>query len=172
MKKRNDFNAFAEKLRKVLKSVDRVYQQGYNKDMESNGALLEPRRETMKTNQEAILKANKYGIRHAGEFASWYTAILQIASELGERGIDLASCPIVTGYRYGSAPERGISTNYAAGSSERGLSLAAVDGGKETGSCMWFADRARHEYTGILLPYKGSDGEPLILAFGFDNYDA
>lgn len=127
------------------------------------------------TNREMILKANKYGQRldpNDCSGSSWYSPILQVASDLGAlKGIDLTDCPVVTGYRYGTAPASGISYNYADQRSERGLSMAAINGQNEVGSCVWFADRDRVEYTGILLPYTGSDGEPLILAFGFDQFD-
>lgn len=112
-----------------------------------------------------ILAANKYGMEHPGEFGSYYTPSLQVAMELGQKGIDLSKQPDVTGYRYGGIPQSGISTNYAEGKSERGLSLANLKGKKPVGSVIWFADRKKIKVTGMLLPYKGSDGEPLVFSY-------
>jgi len=118
-----------------------------------------------------ILKANRDGMDRLGTYWSYYTPVLQVAFDLGQRGVDLSLQPDVTGYRYGKMPESGLSYNYSGQKSERGLSLAAIDGQKETGSCVWFADRDTVKVSGLLLPYKGSDGEPLILPFCVENLD-
>ena len=116
-----------------------------------------------------ILKANETGM-NTSEYISYHTPVLQIAFDLGQDGIDLKKQPVVTGYRYGKAPESFISFNYREQISEKGLSLAAINGEKEIGSSVWFNGK-KHEYTGILLPRKGSDGENLILAFDTENWD-
>lgn len=121
------------------------------------------------TNYENILKANKYGMNWTG--GEYRTPILQEAMIYGMNGVDLSSCPVVKGYRYGKAPDSGISYNYRDEKSERGLSLAGLENGKEVGSSMFFNDRKIYCYEGILLPKKGSDGEPLILAFNFEMFD-
>lgn len=36
---------------------------------------------------------------------------------------------------------------------------------------MWFADREKIEFSGILLPVTGSDGEPLVLPLEIEQYD-
>jgi hypothetical protein len=115
--------------------------------------------------RQKILAANEYGIKNPESFVSYYTPTLQTAYNLGCSGIDLSSMPDVTGYRFGEAPECGLSTNYRDDVSERGLSLAAIGDDKPVGSTMFFAGRGRYEYSGILLPYEGSDGEPLILSY-------
>ena len=118
--------------------------------------------------KEEIMKANKAGMNEI-EYVSYHTPVLQIAFDLGQDGIDLSEQPVATGYRYGIAPESFISYNSREQISERGLSLAAINGKKEIGSSVWFNGK-KHEYTGILLPYKGSDGENLILAFDAENW--
>lgn len=69
----------------------------------------------------------------------------------------------VTGWRYGNLPS-GQSRNFRDDSLERGVSLAALDNGKEVGafSQMFFDDRPVVRVRGILLPWMGSDGEPLV----------
>ena len=127
----------------------------------------------MKTNKTKILAANKAGQedRLTGEWMSYYTPVYQVAYNLGQDGIDLAEAPLVSGYRYGEIPESGISRNYADDISERGLSLAALDGGKEIGSSVWFADRKRVAVLGLLMPHTGSDGEPIILPVDVEDLD-
>lgn len=116
--------------------------------------------------RERILAANKAGMNNPNDYnTSYYTPAMQVAFEAGQKGIDLSKQPDVTGYRYGKAPDSGISTNYAEGRSERGLSLANLKGGKKVGSTIWFEGRKRYKYTGLLLPWKGSDGEPLIISY-------
>lgn len=123
--------------------------------------------------REEIVKANKAGLSHQNNNDVWfcyYTPTLNVAYELGREGVDLSTAPVVSGYRYGAAPESFISFNFAEGRKECGLSLAALDGEKEIGSSVWFADRQVYSYSGILSG-KGSDGEPLILAFEAENLD-
>jgi hypothetical protein len=117
---------------------------------------------------QQILTANKAGLD--GKFYMYRTPVLQAAFDLGADGVDLANAPVVTGYRYGKASDEFISYNYANGTKEPGLSLAAVEGEKEIGSAMWFADRQKYTYTGILSG-KGSDGEPVILALDAECWD-
>jgi len=126
----------------------------------------------MKLTRARILEVNRRGINNPDEMLAWYTPALQIAFDLGQRGIDLSVQPTVTGYRYGAMPEGGLSYNYADDRSERGLSLAAIDGQDEVGSSVWFAGRAKVTVTGLLLPYQGSDGEPLVLPYDVDDMDS
>lgn len=127
----------------------------------------------MTTNEQNIKRANKLGLDHkdSGLFYCWYTPILQVAYSFGSNGISLQACNTVSGYRYGNLPDSGLSYNYTDDRSERGLSLASLDGGKEIGSSIWFADRPITTATGLELPHKGSDGEPLILPYGFEIFD-
>lgn len=122
------------------------------------------------TNLKKILDANKYGLND-WQGGDYHTPIYSVAMQLGVSGVNLSECPVVKGYRYGKAPWSGISQNYRDNCSEKGLSLACVNEEQETGSCIWFNDRQKFEYEGLLLPYKGSDGEPLILPFGFEDFD-
>lgn len=123
--------------------------------------------------RQHIIDANQAGLRHRGTETWWsyYTPVLQVAYDRGLAGVDLAGQPDVRGYRYGQIPATGLSTNWAADTSERGLSLAALDGGAEVGSAMWFSDRPVHHVEGMLLPYRGSDGEPLVLPYGIEVWD-
>lgn len=121
-------------------------------------------------NEQKIRRANQEGLADRDGYRSYYTPTLQVAYNLGQAGVDLSAAPVVTGYRYGAAPESMISQNYASGTSERGLSLAALAGGKESGSAVWFAGRKIHTYTGILSG-RGSDGEPLILSLDAEDWD-
>ena len=118
-----------------------------------------------------ILKANHNGLKNPDGFDSYYTPTLQVAYNLGQKGINLESQPDVSGERYGNIPESGLSYNYAAATSENGLSLANLNGEKEVGSTIWFADRKKVKVAGMLLPYKGSDGESLILTYDVENLD-
>lgn len=127
-----------------------------------------------KTNRDSILKANEAGLRHKTDDSIWWsyhTPIYNIAYSLGKDGISLKGQSDVTGYRYGKAKDLGISHNYREDRSEKGLSLAFLEGEQEVGSAMFFKDRKLFKYTGILLPYKGSDGEPLILPYGLDDLE-
>ena len=111
-----------------------------------------------KLSKEDFLEANEAGLRHKGTDNHWsyYTPSLQIAYNLGYENISLKDSDVVTGIRYGEAPEKGISTNYSENRSEKGLSLAQISGEKEIGSSNWFKDRKAFEYRGLKLPYKGS----------------
>ena len=124
-----------------------------------------------KITTDDIRTANKEGLESPAAFWDYRTPTLSVALDLGRRGINLQNAPVVSGIRYGKAPEGGISNNYRDGISERGLSLAKVDDADEIVSVIWFEGREERRYTGILLPYKGSDGEALILAEGVDNLD-
>lgn len=124
-----------------------------------------------KLTREKILEVNKMGIENPDAFWSFYTPSLQVAFELGQNGIDLSGQPDVNGYRYGNIPESGLSHNYMDDRSERGLSLVAIDGQKEVGSSIWFCDRKKVKASGLLLPKKGSDGEPLILSYDIEDND-
>ena len=69
-----------------------------------------------------------------------------------------------TGYRYGKAPQSGVSKNYADNTYEPGVSMAAVgDDNSWLGNSIFFRDRDIHEYQGLHNPnIRGSDGEPLL----------
>ena len=121
----------------------------------------------MKTiNKNQYLAANKAGLQDGESgFASYYSPALQLAYNLGCKGIDLSSRPMVTGYRYGEVPETGISWNHADGRAERGVSLISIDAPRtDTLNANLMGNRPLVEVKGILLPTTGSDGEPLILA--------
>ncbi|MDP2652050.1 MAG: hypothetical protein Q8O94_02850 [bacterium] len=122
------------------------------------------------TSRQEILAANRVGLSDTA-FWSYWTPILNIALDLGREGVDLSSQPDFSGPRYGKAPALGVSTNYADNVSERGLSLSVDSGGEVVGSSIWFLGREKTEYTGLLLPYTGSDGEALILPYGFEIFD-
>ena len=126
----------------------------------------------MMITREQIIEANKAGLRHkdTGTYWSYYTPTLQVAYNVGHRGVDLSNHPDVSGYRYGAAPESFVSTNYANNTAEDGLSLACLDGEREIGSAVWFAEREIVSYTGLLVN-RGSDGEPIILCYQADYND-
>jgi hypothetical protein len=121
---------------------------------------------------DQIVNANKAGLKHRGSETIWsyWTPVLQVAYNLGWDGVELTN-QVVSGWRYGAAPAMGISHNFADDTSEKGLALAALDGHVEVGSTIWFSDRKKHSYSGILVPVKGSDGETLILPLHVDNLD-
>jgi len=123
------------------------------------------------TTRGSILAANAYGLRYRDYDTSWYTPVHQVAYDLGCDGVDLSSCRDVTGWRRGELPPGGLSFNHADGLSERGLSLMSVDGDKAHWSEMWMSDRDRVAVHGLLLPYCGSDDEPLVLPYGVDDAD-
>jgi len=122
----------------------------------------------MKITRKDIIEANRYGATHRNE-NPYRTPVLMVACDLGSRGILLDAAPTVSGYRYGRN-DVGVSSNYREGVSEQGLSLAALDGDAEVASAVWF-EGPRVHCTGILLPYRGSDGEPLILPVEGENWD-
>lgn len=119
---------------------------------------------------ESIKEANALGYNNRDLFLSYYTPVLQQAFALGQIGINLSDAPVVSGIRYGKAPESGISHNYADDKSERGLSLAQEAGYKEIGSTIWFCDRKAYEYRGVKVG-TGSDGETIILPLHVENMD-
>jgi hypothetical protein len=121
-----------------------------------------------KVSVENIKMANRVGLD--GVFTSYYTPVLMVAYNLGSMGISLQDAPVVTGYRYGKAPESYISYNAAAGTAEHGLSLAALENGEEVASVIWFWGREKYTYTGVLAD-TGSDGEPVILSTEAENFD-
>jgi hypothetical protein len=129
----------------------------------------------MRTNRKLIIDANRYGLaeceRNRDEWTSWYTPILQVAYEYGRRGVDLSECDDVTGHRYGNIPDGGLSVNHRDHESERGLSLAAIDGCEENWITIFLMERPKINVTGLLLPKTGVEGEPLILAYGLEQYD-
>lgn len=123
------------------------------------------------TNRDNIIKANKDGLANKDSLKSYYTPILQSAFELGQMGIDLSDSADFTGYRYGLSPEHGLSYNYMDAKKEHGLSLAQKKDGTIIASAIWFCNRDKMEYTGLLLPMAGSDGEALILPYNFELLD-
>ena len=127
----------------------------------------------MKTTVSMYERAYRLGQRHAGtgDMRYWYTRSIDKAYLMGYEGHEIDFTDIVSGYRYGDIPEGGVSFNYLDDMFEKGLSLAAVDGEKEVGSSMWFYDREKVKVSGIRLPFKGSDGETLILPLGIEQYD-
>jgi len=116
-------------------------------------------------NVNKILEANKNGLNN--EMYSYYTPVLNAAKIIGERGIDLSNCPIVTGKRYGKAPESFLSQNYRDNTSELGLSCYYGDDKIRSE----FLERKEYNYKGLLLPFKGSDGESLILCLDAEYLD-
>ena len=124
-----------------------------------------------KVTAEDIKKANKEGLESPDEFWSMYTPVLNQALSLGRLGIDIQNQPVVTGYRYGTAPDA-CSYNYRDDHAEHGVSLSRLEGEKDIFSAGFFAGRKEYKYQGVLLPTKGSDGEPLILLVGeMENLD-
>jgi len=121
--------------------------------------------------RDRIIEINRLGINNPEAFGSFYTPVLQIAFDLGQQGIDLSQQPSVSGRRYGTIPTSGLSYNFADQRSERGLSLAAIYGHEDVGSVIWFAERKIVDVDGLLLPYTGSDGEPLILPYAVEDMD-
>ena len=124
-----------------------------------------------KVSRADILNANKAGLDNPDSFWSYRTPVLQVAYELGTKGVDLSDAQDVTGYRYGAVPAHGLSHNYRDDRSERGLSLVAINGHKPVASVVWFCDRKRVRVSGLLLPYRGSDGEPLVLPYCVEYLD-
>ena len=141
------------------------------------------------TTRDVFLMANKEGLKfkkHCLPFStetedehcefirnyyrSWYTPLLKLAYDFGVSGVDLSTKDVVKGWRYGKASWCGISQNHVTGESEKGLSLAAIGDDKPHWEAMFLSDRPKYEYEGILVE-KGSDGEPVILPFGFEVYD-
>lgn len=121
---------------------------------------------------EHYKKAYKLGKIHAkeGNLCGWYTPILQAAYDLGYEGVEIDFTQIVKAERYGNLPN-GCSYNYAENKKEMGVSASNIVGCKEIGSSVWFSGRDKIQFEGILLPMTGSDGEPLLLPLGIEQYD-
>ena len=47
----------------------------------------------------------------------------------------------------------------------------AIGNNREIGSAIFFRDRYKVVCSGLLLPYTGSDGEPLILSYNANNWE-
>ncbi|MBO4498779.1 MAG: hypothetical protein J5732_00805 [Bacteroidaceae bacterium] len=125
------------------------------------------------TQIELIKRAYNLGTKDCkdGGYTSFYTPRLQLAYNLGYSNIPVDFDNVVSGYRYGECPER-ASWNYASNTWEDGVSLAALDGEKEVGSSVWFADREKVQVRGLLIASKGSDGEPLVVPLDMtEQYD-
>jgi hypothetical protein len=124
----------------------------------------------MLVTRKNILDANRYGLQTDWGAGDFRTPVLQVACYLGREGVDLSQQPDFTGWRYGRGPETGISHNHRDDFSERGLSLAVKPDGSEVESTIWFSGE-KYTYTGLLLPFTGSDGEALILPYHVENFD-
>jgi len=114
--------------------------------------------------REQIIDANKDGLN--GMPCWYYTPILKVAHKLGSNGVNLENAQVITGFRYGKAPESFISYNYVENTSENGLSIYT----DKSVIRSEFMGREKYEYTG-LVSGKGSDGETLILCFGAENLE-
>lgn len=73
----------------------------------------------------------------------------------------------ITGWRYGDIPEPGKSYNYRDRYWEMGVSLAYDDVDEETKDkvSLLFIRQGRElvHISGLWIPFKGSDGEPLVI---------
>ena len=105
------------------------------------------------------------------DYSSYYTPVLEAAYDLGREGIEIDFENIVIAERYGELPESGVSYNYRDGYKDKGVSAASIKGEEPVGSYIWFTDNVKIEFKGVLLPVKGSDGEPLLLPLGVEQYD-
>jgi hypothetical protein len=89
----------------------------------------------------------------------------QAAYQVGYAGCD--SLPKVRGWRYGHLPASGRSYNHRDEHVERGVSLMALETGEETQdaiSAVFIAQGREQVWVeGYLLPWRGSDGEPLVI---------
>ena len=121
---------------------------------------------------EKIKSANRAVLADAkdGDYRAYYTPVLQVAYTLGCNNVNLKDAQVVTGYRYGKAPQTFISQNYRDDIAEHGLSLAAIDGECAIGSSIFFCNRKIYSYTGVLSG-TGADGEPLILCLDAEDMD-
>ena len=92
--------------------------------------------------------------------------------EQGLKGEEIG--PFVFAERIGNAPERGYSLNYRDQTGEQGVSvLGLLDPSKglvkkNDGTFELFNDGERRFVGGFLTPFKGSDGEPLLIGIQFD----
>jgi len=111
----------------------------------------------------------------------WYTGLPDAdayfgSDDAGVQGFLLAGWlglegpEIATGTRLGNVPPSGRSRNYRDGEWERGVSMLTVngscavsDGTFELWQQLAGADRPLVHVRGILLPFLGSDGEPLLV---------
>ena len=119
-------------------------------------------------------RAYNIGVKDAKRcgYTSWYTPVLGAAYNLGYEGYTIDFDTVVTAERYGELPEgSNVSFNYRENTKELGVSVACLKGEEEVGSCMFFQDRQKVEVKGLLVSAKGSDGEPLILPLGVDQWD-
>jgi hypothetical protein len=120
--------------------------------------------------EKQIKKANKMGLvdSMSGEWSCWYNAILNVAYELGQDGIDLSNQPVVDAHRWGNSPDDGISKNHAEDRAEKGCSCAWLDSAPD--DCYGYMTHASGAncvaIKGVLVPDTGSDGEPLVLLVG------
>ena len=105
------------------------------------------------------------------DYSFFRTPALEAAWNAGYNGHDIDFNDIVECFRAGNIPESGISYNYRENESEYGLSVLNVLGEEEIGSAIWFANRETIKIKGIRLPYRGSDGETLILPLNIEQYD-
>lgn len=104
-------------------------------------------------------------------FRCWYTPCLDVAYNLGQKGKEINFDDVVKCVRSGRVPNGGVSYNFRDQYSEKGLSVLNVIGEEEVGSAVWFSERTTIEVEGIRLPYKGSDGETLILPLNIEQFD-
>lgn len=105
------------------------------------------------------------------DYQCWSTACLDVAYTLGRDGKEINFDDVVKCNRAGNIPFGGVSYNFRDQLSENGLSVLNVIGENEVGSSVWFADRKEIEVEGIRLPYKGSDGETLVLPLNIEQFD-
>lgn len=141
----------------------------------SNGKPIAAWKSSPTISRESVLSANRIGLNeHASgniAYSMWYSPEHQEAYDYGIEGVDLSVQKTVSGWRRGESGFGGQSYNYRDDRRERGLSMMSVDGSPAGHSEMFMSDRKKYEYKGILLPEKGSDGEPLIIPFGGENID-
>lgn len=115
-------------------------------------------------------KIGKYDKANS-DYSEFRTPALEAAWTAGYNGHEIDFENIVECLRAGNIPESGISCNYREQESEYGLSVLNVIGEEEVGSAVWFANRETIKVKGIRLPYKGSDGETLILPLNIEQFD-
>ena len=161
-----------ESIGKLPKWADEIYKFGklasengrfetvkqYNRAA-SYGDAIEPKRNSV---TESALK---YWDGVDGTLANYIF-------EQGLKGVEIG--PFVFAERIGNAPERGYSLNYRDQTGELGVSvLGLLDPSKgfvkqNDSTFELFNDGERRFVGGFLTPYKGSDGEPLLIGIQFD----
>lgn len=101
---------------------------------------------------------------HGFDALPWQDPAFRAGYRAGQDGLTW-EWPVVEGYRYGDIPTCGHSANTRDECPELGVSLAALDGQPEIWSfaVAGAAARRRVHVRGILLPWRGSDGEPLVV---------